>query len=140
MANHSLLRCANSSVFQLPPTFLAPTLLTFNRLQVSSFSTSSPYLYPKRDKSKNRNTSAIHRSGLRKKWPLSVLKEDLPIPVLDPEKHIKFEVNPDHGLWQFFNEKRTAMNTPEEDYAHGLFPMIEELNTSLQPNRTGLGY
>ena len=49
------------------------------------------------------------------------MKEELPQPVLDPKLHMKFEVNKDHGLWQFFNEKRTAMNTPEDDHAHGLF-------------------
>jgi large subunit ribosomal protein L47 len=133
MANNRLLRWAHASNFQLPPTFLAPSLLTLNYASTSGFSTSSPTAYPRRDKSKNRNVSAIHRSGLRKRWPLSVLKEELPRPVLQPDQHMKFEVSKDHGLWQFFNEKRTAMNTPEEYHAHGMQLDIFYLTAYLRP-------
>ncbi|KAI9812848.1 MAG: 54S ribosomal protein L4 mitochondrial [Thelocarpon impressellum] len=43
----------------------------------------------------------------------------LPTPVLDPAKRSKVPVDEQHGLWGFFNAERTALNTPEQDFAHG---------------------
>ena len=46
-------------------------------------------------------------------------KDPLPRPVLDAKKRTKYPVDENHGLWQFFNSKRTTLNTPEQDHAHG---------------------
>lgn len=133
MANNHLLRLVHSSSFQLPPVFLAPSLSTLKYPATSCFSTSSPTAYPRRDKSKTRNVSAIHRSGLRKRWPLSIRNEELPQPVLQADQRRKFETSKEHGLWQFFNEKRTAMSTPEEYHAHGTQLEIFCLTSCLRP-------
>ena len=66
---------------------------------------------------KERGVSALRRTGL--KYPVSMSKEPLPQPVLDPEKRSKVKVDEDHGLWGFFNEKRQALSTPIEDMAFG---------------------
>ena len=109
------------------PAFLVPRLLARNSPKALSlpFSTTSARL--KRDRSRNRGVSAIHASGLRRRQTLHVKKEDLPTPVLDPAKRAKVDVDPNHGLWQFFNEKKTAISRPEEDDAHGRAWTVEEL-------------
>jgi large subunit ribosomal protein L47 len=94
-------------------SFLAPSLL---QNQSSSFSTSSPTQFP-RDYNRERGVSTVRRTGPRQL--LSVSKEPLPQPVLDPKKRSKLVVDEDHGLWDFFHSKDKPMNTPEEDHAHG---------------------
>ncbi|KAI9883725.1 MAG: 54S ribosomal protein L4 mitochondrial [Watsoniomyces obsoletus] len=74
---------------------------------------------------RKRGVSALNRSGPRQ--PLSVSKEPLPQPVLDPSKRAKFETDENHGLWGFFNKERKALSTPEEDHAHGRSWAVEEL-------------
>lgn len=100
--------------------FLAPS---FSPSQ-TSFSTSAPNAYP-RDNNRNRGVSTVRRTGPRQ--PLSVSKEPLPTPVLDPKKRSKTVVDEDHGLWEFFHSKEKPMNTPEEDNEHGRPWRVEEL-------------
>lgn len=45
--------------------------------------------------------------------------QPLPKPVLDPKRRSKIQVDPNHGLWGFFNRERKALSTPDEDNAHG---------------------
>ena len=102
-----------------PPGFLAPILESRTILwkQKSLFSTSVPFQTRKRDNNPNRGVSALRRTGLR--YPLGMSKEPLPVPVLDPKKRSKVTVDENHGLWGFFNAKRTPLSTPEEDAACG---------------------
>ena len=72
----------------------------------------------KRDSNPNRGVSALRRTGLR--YPVSMSKVPLPEPVLDPEKRSKPTVDENHGLWGFFNEKKTTLSTPQEDESHGI--------------------
>lgn len=67
-----------------------------------------------------RGVSALRSTGLRQ--PLSVSKEPLPQPVLDPERRSKVPVDEEHGLWQFFNKQKTIFDTPEDHHAHGTDP------------------
>ncbi|KAL2356536.1 mitochondrial 39-S ribosomal protein L47 (MRP-L47)-domain-containing protein [Cryomyces antarcticus] len=111
------------------PAFLLPCLspkVTVSISRVSRFSSTPRDSYP-RDNNRNRGLSAIRRTGLRPRQTLSVLKDELPKPVLDPKRHSKIEVDPKHGLWQFFNKERRVLATPEEDYAHGRAWSVEEL-------------
>ena len=71
------------------------------------------------DNNKNRGVSALRRTGPRKRQVFSVERKDLPEPVFDKTKKSEIEVDPEHGLWQFFNKKRRIIATPEEDAAHG---------------------
>lgn len=64
-----------------------------------------------------RGVSTVRRTG--PKQALSMSKEPLPVPVLDPKKRSKVTVDDDHGLWGFFHSKDKPMNTPEEDNKHG---------------------
>lgn len=41
------------------------------------------------------------------------------MPVLDPGRRSKVQVDDDHGLWQFFGEDRKLLTPPEEDSSHG---------------------
>ena len=71
------------------------------------------------DNNKNRGVSALRRTGPRRRQVFSVERKDLPEPVFDKAKKSEVEVDPEHGLWQFFNTKRRIFATPEEDAAHG---------------------
>src|SRR5277367_4386139 len=102
-------------------TFLIPSLL---QNQTSSFSSSTFNAFP-RDHNRDRGVSTVRRTGPRQ--PLSVSKEPLPKPVLDPTLRSKVSVDPDHGLWEFFHSKDKPMNTPEEDNEHGRPWSVEEL-------------
>lgn len=107
-----------------PPMFLAPSLASGNPSmpRYTAFSTSAPLLkrrkLQKRDSNPDRGVSALRRTGLR--HPVSMAKYPLPQPVLDPEKRSKPTVSETHGLWGFFNEKRTTLSTPDEDDRHGM--------------------
>lgn len=107
---------------QVPPSFLVPSLLIPN--QLSSFSTSSSNNFP-RDYNRERGVSTQRRTGPRE--ALSVSKSSLPVPVLDPAKRSKVQVDPNHGLWEFFHSKDKPFNTPEEDDGHGRAWSVEEL-------------
>ena len=115
---------SSTSAIHAPPVFLAPLLAGCNASASRGphFSTSSPLLkrrkLQKRDSNPDRGVSALRRTGLR--HPVSMAKYPLPQPVLDPEKHPKPTVSENHGLWGFFNEKRTTLSTPEEDNQHGM--------------------
>lgn len=127
-----------SSLRSTPPTNLTPSLLTmstalnlfrpavrqFYCLNVFSrtapqFSTSAilqARRHVNRDRSKLRGVSAIRRQP--KKIALAAAKFDLPEPELDMSKHEKVKVDPEHGLWGFFLDKK-ALPTPDEDSEHG---------------------
>ena len=110
------------SLQQLPSLFLLPCLglaVSGRCSRWGQFSTQPWRAYP-RDMNRNRGVSALNRTGPRQ--PLSVSKEALPRPVLDPSKRTKYPVDKDHGLWDFFNKNRTTLSTPEEDDAHGWHP------------------
>lgn len=74
---------------------------------------------------RNRGVSSVRRTGPRQ--PLSVSKTPLPRPALDAYKNAKIDVDPDHGLWEFFHSKDKPMNTPEEEWEHGRAWSVEEL-------------
>ena len=65
-----------------------------------------------------RGVSAIRATGLRKRQTLSVKIEDLAVPADDNDVE-PIEVDPDHGLWEFFNLDRTAIAQPEVIGEHG---------------------
>ena len=109
--------------YDVPPTFLLPSLLTPFQ-HTTSFSSTTSSLFP-RDHNRQRGVSTQRRTGLRQ--PVSVSKTPLPRPVLDESKRSKIEVDEDHGLWEFFHSKEKPMNTPEEDNEHGRSWCVEEL-------------
>lgn len=121
--SQSLRAAANPRQFSLPPAFLLPS---FFQVQSSSFTTSSP-AYARRDRNRDRGVSALRRTGPRRRQTLSAKVEDLPKPVLDAEARSTVEVDPDHGLWQFFNRERTPFATPESDDSHGRAWTVQEL-------------
>jgi len=96
----------------LPPVFLAPLLET-SLNQKLQFSSSAPtWQRKRRDGNPNRGVSALRRTGLR--YPVSMSKEPLPEPVLDPKKRSKIVVDENHGLWGFFNKDRKPYSTSVE--------------------------
>lgn len=103
-----------------PPLFLAPILAYTSKAanQQSHFSTTAQcYGGRKRDGNRYRGVSALRRTGLR--YPVSMSKEPLPQPVLDPRKRSKITIDKNHGLWGFFNQDRTSLSTPLQDDAFG---------------------
>lgn len=55
---------------------------------------------------------------------MSVKLKDLPQPASDISA---VQVDPEHGLWQFFNRDRLPFATPEYDDQHGRAWTVEEL-------------
>jgi large subunit ribosomal protein L47 len=104
----------------LPPSFLLPSLFT------SSFSTTSP-ASARRDGNPNRGVSALRRTGLRRRQTLSVKPEDLPKPVTDSKQRSQVDVDPNHGLWGFFNRDKYPFATPDYDDSHGRAWTVIEL-------------
>lgn len=110
---------------ELPPVFLAPLLASvpIPLRQRNGFSTTAALcgrrVFRKRkDNNPHRGESALRRTGPR--VLLGMSKEPLPQPVLDPARRTKVQVDPNHGLWGFFNSDKKPLSTPEEDYAHGI--------------------
>ena len=106
-----------------PPIFLAPLLASIPQPlhQRSSFSTTptlSVRANKKRDGNPHRGESALRRTGLR--YPNGMSRQPLPQPVLDPKKRTKIEVDPNHGLWGFFNRNRKALSSPEDLSQRGM--------------------
>lgn len=103
-----------------PPVFLAPWLAS-TRLplfQQSSFSTTAFVRARKRDGNTHRGESALRRTGIR--YPNGMSKQPLPKPVLDPGKRTKIQVDPNHGLWGFFNKNKKSLSTAKEDGERGM--------------------
>ncbi|KAF2180537.1 MRP-L47-domain-containing protein [Zopfia rhizophila CBS 207.26] len=96
-----------------------------SHIPISRFST-SPSLW-KRDNNRNRGVSAIRRTGPRPRQTLSVLKHELPKPVLDPKEKTKIEGDEDHGLWGFFHKDKKLLAAPGEDNAYGRAWTVNEL-------------
>ena len=117
---------------QTPPVFLAPLLARGYGLAKHNFqfSTSTPWCKRKtsqrykRDSNPDRGVSALRRTGLR--HPVSMSKEPLPQPVLDPKR--KIEVAENHGLWGFFNRQKTALPAQRQDDAHGQTKSLSQMN------------
>lgn len=94
--------------------------------ETAHFSTTSPLCKRKRktnkDNNKNRGVSSIYRSGPRE--PLSMSSIPLPKP---RDFKPKINVDPNHGLWDFFPEAGKLMWTPTEMEEHGRAWTVEEL-------------
>ncbi|KAI0548786.1 mitochondrial 39-S ribosomal protein L47 (MRP-L47)-domain-containing protein [Xylaria curta] len=89
-----------------------------------SFSSTPAYnnRRPRRDNNRFRGLSSIYRSGTR--FRMNIDKSEIPQPAnYKPE----VEVDPNHGLWDFFYSKDKALLTPEEDTEHGRGWVVEEL-------------
>lgn len=106
-----------------PPIYLAPLVASIPRPlhQRPSFSTTatlSARKKGKRDGNPHRGESALRRTNLR--YPVGMSKQPLPQPVLDPNRRSKIQVDPDHGLWGFFNKDRKALTQQEGDLQTGM--------------------
>lgn len=75
-----------------------------------------------RDNNRFRGMSPLRRSGLRE--PVSVSDEPLPRPAGSTPK---VKVDPNHGLYAFFEGPDKLVRTPAEDREHGRAWTVEEL-------------
>ncbi|KAL1598632.1 54S ribosomal protein L4 mitochondrial [Paraconiothyrium brasiliense] len=109
--------------------FVSPAQCT-RRAPLARFST-SPSLWkgPGRgDNNKNRGVSGVRHTGLRPRQTLSVKRKDyenqkLPTPA-QPTSQINGD--PDHGLYDFFKDKKLLL-TPVEEGRHGRAWTVNEL-------------
>ncbi|RYO77042.1 hypothetical protein DL766_006876 [Monosporascus sp. MC13-8B] len=79
---------------------------------------------PRRDNNRLRGLSSIYRSGPR--FRMNVRKDEVPMPA-DYNPAADVQVDPKHGLWQFFYGRDKLLLTPEEDAEHGRGWTVEEL-------------
>ena len=93
------------------------------RASLARFSTSPALLKgPGRgDNNKNRGVSGVRHTGMRARQTLSVKEKDfgnqrLPTPV---QPTSKVTGDPDHGLYDFFTDKKLLL-TPLEESQHGM--------------------
>ncbi|KAI3318637.1 MRP-L47-domain-containing protein [Xylariaceae sp. AK1471] len=92
--------------------------------QRCSFSSTPEYnnRRPRRDNNRLRGLSSIYRSGTR--FRMNIDKTEAPQPV---KYKPKVQVDPNHGLWDFFYSKDKLMLTPDESAEHGRGWTVEEL-------------
>ncbi|RYP68307.1 hypothetical protein DL769_005531 [Monosporascus sp. CRB-8-3] len=79
---------------------------------------------PRRDNNRLRGLSSIYRSGPR--FRMNIRKDEVPKPA-DYKPAADVQVDPNHGLWQFFYGRDKLLLTPEEDAEHGRGWTVEEL-------------
>lgn len=77
---------------------------------------------PRRDNNRLRGLSSIYRSGPR--FRMNIGKQEVPKPA---DFKPKVDVDPEHGLWDFFYSKEALLLTPTEDAEHGRGWTVEEL-------------
>ncbi|KAF2124939.1 MRP-L47-domain-containing protein [Dothidotthia symphoricarpi CBS 119687] len=117
MPSSRILRPSLASTTSEVLSFLVPSAQCA-RASVARFSTSpTPW---KADNNKMRGVSSVRRTGLRPRQTLSVKEKDfenqrLPTPVAF-QRDVKG--TPDHGLWDFFKDKK-LLQTPMEAQRHG---------------------
>ncbi|KAI1755222.1 mitochondrial 39-S ribosomal protein L47 (MRP-L47)-domain-containing protein [Xylaria castorea] len=92
--------------------------------QRCSFSSTPEYnnRRPRRDNNRLRGLSSMYRSGTR--FRMNIDKSETPQPA---NYKPKVEVDPNHGLWDFFHMKDRPLLKPEEDSQHGRAWAVEEL-------------
>ncbi|KAI1823111.1 mitochondrial 39-S ribosomal protein L47 (MRP-L47)-domain-containing protein [Xylaria intraflava] len=120
----SLARIVNAAkVFPGANATIGPTLPTTS-CQKCPFSSTPEYnnRRPRRDNNRFRGLSSLYRSGTR--YRMNIDKSELPEPA-----HYKpqVDVDPDHGLWDFFYAKGKLLLTPDEVTEHGRGWTVEEL-------------
>ncbi|KAH4928988.1 54S ribosomal protein MRPL4 [Parastagonospora nodorum] len=106
--------------------FLVPSAQCMRSAPAARFSTSP--IRCKKDNNSNRGVSAVRGTGLRKRQTLSVLSKKgsgdqppKPVPITE-----KVTGTPDHGLWDFFKDKK-LMQTPVDESRHGRAWTVGEL-------------
>ncbi|KAI1133758.1 mitochondrial 39-S ribosomal protein L47 (MRP-L47)-domain-containing protein [Nemania abortiva] len=104
-----------SAALGAPPTTSA---------QRCSFSSTPEYnnRRPRRDNNRFRGLSSIYRSGTR--FRMNINKSETPQPA---KYKPKIQVDPNHGLWDFFYAKDKLLLTPDESGEHGRAWTVEEL-------------
>lgn len=106
------------------PLFLVPACAesSVNSSFIRTF-TSSTCLHERRrnkDMNRRRGVSAIRSTGLRKPLIVDRLYPELPTPRPEKERPLdEFPINPDHGLYGFFNQDKKVVLTEEEESSHG---------------------
>ncbi|KAH6635480.1 mitochondrial 39-S ribosomal protein L47 (MRP-L47)-domain-containing protein [Chaetomium sp. MPI-SDFR-AT-0129] len=129
----SALRPSIGALGRITAASTTPTPLPFRPLTQTASLSTTPALLKRhkyrgarvtRDNSKHRGESAIRRTGTR--WRLSMSDEPLPRPV--PLSELPpIETDPDHGLWDFFPDRKRVAVAPAEDAKHGRSWTVEEL-------------
>ena len=111
-----------SRTYSLPPAFLLPS---FAVQQTARFSSTPPNA-ARKDGNRQRGVSALRRTGPRKSQTPSVDPTRIPRPVQrDPTEGI--EVDPDHGLYDFFHSKDEPFPRTEWMNKHGRAWAVSEL-------------
>jgi large subunit ribosomal protein L47 len=116
----------STSLTSSPTQIARPVLAAARSGQSSSFSTSAALQdrKPRRDNNRLRGISSIYR---RSKKARSVV-DGLPLPKPANYKPLEdIEVDPNHGLWQFFYDKKSGLQLPDQHGAHGRAWTVEEL-------------
>lgn len=115
------------------PLFLAPafTETALPPSTVRCFSSTTCKLARRRgqrDMNKSRGVSAIRSTGTRRPLSVNFLYEELPVPRPESERPLEdFPINPNHGLYGFFNKERQVVLNDEAEGVHGRSWKYKEL-------------
>ncbi|KAJ3576677.1 hypothetical protein NPX13_g3625 [Xylaria arbuscula] len=121
----SISRIVNATrVFPNANATLTAAALPGSSSQKCAFSSTPEYnnRRPRRDNNRFRGLSSIYRSGTR--FRMNIDKSQIPKPA---KYEPKVEVDPNHGLWDFFYAKDKLLITPDEFAEHGRAWTVEEL-------------
>ena len=107
-----------------PLAFLIPSITTPSPPRATFSST--PPSHARKNGNPLRGISALRHTGMRKQI-LGASRFPVPVPVKTPERRSRVEVDPDHGLYGFFNEAREPLIAPTDLAAHGRAWNVQEL-------------
>lgn len=114
------------------PLFLAPAFAELgvtSNTTVRSFSSSACHqLRKKRDLNRRRGESVIRSTGPRHSLSVQRSYRELPKPVPEEDRPVdNFPINPNHGLYGFFNKDKETVIPGEKEEQHGRAWAIHEL-------------
>lgn len=103
----------------LAPVFAEPSVTTHSAIRSFS-STTCNQARGKRDLNKRRGESVIRSTGPRQRLNVQNVYRELPKPRAEEDRPLKeFPMNPNHGLYGFFNKDKETVVPGEREELHG---------------------
>lgn len=135
------LTASHSVTISKIPLFLAPAFAESSAIpstiRTFTSTTCKNARRRRRDMNRHRGVSAMRSTGTRKQLSVDRLYPELPVPRPEKERPVDdFPINPNHGLYGFFNKDKKVVLNDEDESQHGrcweykelMFKGFEELH------------